>query len=237
MRLAAPARLCLLAALSTAIVAMAVADAAAQVAARVPDHRSAVQLSATAEQGGVVTYSEPIDVRRHARWNDADARPDLRTLRIAGSVRNAGDAPVRVTVFAVADAEYASLAGGTDARSLGSGTIRFVRVLSIDIGPSTVGELSGSVPYDPSRLGRLMRAGPVRLAMVAESTIPGRAVQVFVWTGGADLGGIGPLEPVLTSRAGTVSLVNARTLAADAFLGGAAHHRGSRYYPSVSRVF
>jgi hypothetical protein len=233
MHIAAPVRLLPLAALTTAFVATAVAHAAAQVTPRASDQRSGVQLSATAEQGGVVTYSEPIDVRRHAVWNDRRARPDLRTLRIAGSVRNEGEAPVRVMVFAIAESEYATLSGSAAARmSARTGYISVVPVLSIDIGPSTVEELSGIAPRDPARLERLMRAGPVRLGMVAEPVMPGRVVSVFVWTGGAEMGRSEPLSPLLTSRSGSVSLVDARTLSADAFLSGTSHYHGSRYYPS-----
>jgi hypothetical protein len=65
-----------------------------------------LELSATAEQGAVATYSEPIDISKHSLLAAGRAALDLSTFRLPGTVQNLGGEPVRLTVFAIPDGAH-----------------------------------------------------------------------------------------------------------------------------------
>jgi hypothetical protein len=203
-----------------------------------------LRLSATAEQAAVITYSEPLDVRKHTLWDDGRAGLELRTLRIASSVRNSGDAPVRLVVFAVPDEAYQELASRhpdgyyeevqqrAAATALSNPNARFLALFAIDIGPSTVADLRDHAPRDPAAIQRLMMAGPVRFGLLATSAEGEHAVQIEAsnsprggqrMIGGSISGGgqgAHPLAPFVQSRSGDVSLLEARTFPGDSFIAG-----------------
>jgi hypothetical protein len=142
-----------------------------------------LQLSATSQQGAVATYSEPLDVQRHTLWGDRRAALDLRTLRIAGSVRNSADAPMRLVVFAVADDTYRQLARRTAGTSLPADR-GFLALFSFEVRGGAAVDLRDYAPRDPAALQRMMSAGPVRFGMLAGNANGERAVRIEVSSSG-----------------------------------------------------
>jgi hypothetical protein len=205
-----------------------------------------LRLSATAEQGAVVTYSQPLDVRKHTLWGDRRAGLDLHGLRMGGTVRNSGDTPIRLTVLAVPDEAveelkgrasrhpdgyYRERDGRTAPRALSNPNQKFLALFWIDIGPSTEADLSRHAPDDPAALQRMMEAGPVRFALLATSPGGTRAVRLDALstpTPGRDDSITPPLEPFVQSRGGPVSLLDQRTFPATerGFFRGTAHYPG-----------
>jgi hypothetical protein len=216
-----------------------------------------LRLSATAQQGAVATYSEPLDVRRHTLWGDRRAALDLRTLRMAGTVRNAGDAPVRLEVFAVPEEVYQELARGTAGTSYPLSR-RFLALFSIEIRDGAAVDLGEYAPRHPAALQRMMSAGPVRFGLIATSLTAERAVRIEAFGsprggqrtigGSISGGGQGAMYPSVSgawidlrarSRTGEVSLLEARAIPSlEMFFPGEIFFRGeSRFVARVDVSF
>jgi hypothetical protein len=213
-----------------------------------------LRLSATAQQGAVATYSEPMDVRGHTLWGDRGAALDLRTLRMAGTVRNSGDAPARLVVFAIPDRSYQSMARGAGDRALSNPNARFLALFWIDIGPSTVVNLADHAPRDPAALQRMMMAGPVRFGLLATSPNGERAVRIEALDsprggqrtigGSVSGGGQGAMYPSVSgawidlrarSVTGDISLLDATSVRGGLWLPGVQVHPGDALYPLERR--
>jgi hypothetical protein len=213
-----------------------------------------LRLSATAQQGAVATYTAPLDVGKHTLWGDGRAGLDLRTLRIAGTYRNEGDASVRLFVFAVPERSYQSIARGAGERALSNPNARFLALFWIDIGPSTVVNLADHAPRDPAALQRMMTAGPVRFGLLATSSSETHAVRIDalnvdarggesrrLGTEGDDLF-LGrddfrtlPLTPFVRTPRGDVSLLDATSVKEGPWVPGAQVHPGDAFYPLERR--
>jgi hypothetical protein len=206
-----------------------------------------LRLSATARQGALATYSAPLDVREHGLWGAGRAGLDLRTLRIAGSVRNAGESPVRLVVFAAPDSSYAAIGKWGGERALSNPNARFLALFWIDIGPSTVVNLADHAPRDPAALQRMMGAGPVRFGLLATGD-GARAVRIEALNAPAGrdgtragqrsigrIDGLPPLAPFVRTRRGDVSLLDATSVKEGPWLPGAQVHPGDAFYPLERR--
>jgi hypothetical protein len=204
-----------------------------------------LRLSATAGQGALATYSAPLDVREHDVWRRAGF--DLRALRIAGSVRNAGGASVRLVVFAAPDSSYAAIGKRDGERALSNPNARFLALFWIDIGPSTVVDLADHAPRDPAALQRMMMTGPVRFGLLATGEGgEGVRIEASHAPAGRDrtradqqsigrIDGHPPLAPFLRDRLGDVLLLDAKTVTEGPWLPGAQVHPGDAFYPLERR--
>jgi hypothetical protein len=201
--------------------------------------QEALRLAATARQGGLVTYSAPVNVREHALLRQPAtggraAGADFTTLRIAGTVRNTGSAPVRIGVLAMPDEEFRAMGtrpAGAARDSLAAvgtagGRPAFVALFWIDIGPSTSVDLADHAPLDPAALQRMMMEGPVRFGLVAASSRRGRPVRIEA---------VRSLRPFVSTRSGRVSLVDEGTTAGETWLPGRVIHPGDPYFPITLR--
>ncbi|CAN5503525.1 hypothetical protein BH23BAC4_BH23BAC4_16150 [soil metagenome] len=210
-----------------------------------------MQLSATAEQGAVAMYSEPLDVREHSLWGDRRARPDLRTVRVAGAVRNSGRSPVRLIVFAVPEEGYQEMANPTAARSLNNDPLltrrgsnpnaRFLALFWIDIGPSTVVNLADHAPRDPAALARMLGDGPVRFGVIAAGAAGEQRVSITIEPAGDTAIPlperlISAFNVTARSGRGAVSLLDANSSPGRTFFPGRQLHPGGASYP-MSRRF